>query len=413
MGVGGERGAGQTGHRAQAVDAQPAGFAPGPGEHGLQRDPADPDEPRAVPADHVEQVHQVQGRTDRDVGHQLDQQPADAGRAGSLRLGSECVRPRLAGQPGESVGVPPGSGQGAPAVGGVPFGPAVVVDGRQQPAAVPDGQQARRGRALEHERGVGVVGTEGPAEPGHVADGHPALPQQAVRCGLQGVGDQLDVVHEPVRGADGGAVDHGGGAEPTGQRRRGAGHGIDAEPLVAEVPGDLAGQQHRVRPGRPQQAPGQQLFHRGPGTLDGHGPIGAVDRPGGVPQQAVDDRARLGPGLGEPARRSRRGRAGAARAVRGLPGTAPGGRGRPGPGAGPGRRPRAGPGRGDRRRPGRRPRDRRAAARHSAGRATGSGRAASASATTRCQALSPSSARPTELVVVACADRSATSTGTG
>ena len=61
-----------------------------------------------------------------------------------------------------------------------------------------------------------VVGAEDPSESGDVADGHAALPQQTVRRGLQGVGDQLDVVHEPVRGSDGGPVDQRGGTQPTG-----------------------------------------------------------------------------------------------------------------------------------------------------------------------------------------------------
>ncbi len=145
-----------------------------------------------------------------------------------------------------------------------------------------------------------MVGAEDPAESGDVADGHPAFPQQAMRCGLQGVGDQLDVVHEPVRGPDGGAVDQRRVTDPTGHRRCGAGHGLDAEPPVAEVPGDLAGQQDRVRSGRPQQPPRQQLLHRRPSPFDGDGPVGAVDRAGGVPQQSIDHGARLRPGLGEP-----------------------------------------------------------------------------------------------------------------
>ena len=240
------------------------------------------------------------------------QQPADTGRSGSLRLGSEGVRAGLAGQPGQAVGVPPGGGQGTPAIRGFAFGPSVVVDGRQQPATVSDREQSGRGSALEHERGVAVVGAEDPTESGDVADGHAALPQQSVRRGLQGVGDQLDVVHEPVRGTDGSPVDQCRCAHATRQRRGGPGHRLGAEPFVAQVPGDLAGQQHGVGAGRPQQPPSQQVLHRRPSSVDGDRPIGAVDRAGGVPQQPFDHGARLGPDLGEPGvdlgRRERAGR---------------------------------------------------------------------------------------------------------
>ena len=152
VGVGLERGPGQTGDGAQAADPEPAGFPPGPGQHRRQLHPADPGQPGAVPADHVGQVGQIEHRPHRGLGQQRGQQAADTGRARRLRLRSEGVSPRLARGPGQPVAVSPGRSQRPPAVGRFAFGPAVVVHRRQQPAPVAGRQQTRPRRRTRARR---------------------------------------------------------------------------------------------------------------------------------------------------------------------------------------------------------------------------------------------------------------------
>ena len=217
-------GRGQTGDGAETGDPQPARLPPRPRHHRLQRHPADPHQPRPVPADQPQQGVGVGHEPDLDAGEQIDDQPADGRRAGRLRLGAEWMGTRLGGQSGQPVAVPPGRDQGAPPVGRLPFRPAVVVDGRQQPIPVTGGDQTGAGGGLQHEARVSRVGAERPAEGGDVAQGDATVTEQPVRDGLEGVCSQLDVVHEPVRGPDRRPVDDRGCTRRAGERRRRAGY---------------------------------------------------------------------------------------------------------------------------------------------------------------------------------------------
>ncbi len=289
-----EQGAGGGGERAAAGDAEQFGLVQGPlGEPVAQLvavGPGGAAAQRAVPAQRGQQGVRAGGGAGGQLGEPGEGGAADGRGQGAVEFRPEGgARPALAvggaGEPADAGGGEPGAGEQRPAVGGVLLPPLVVRGGRRPhfvDLAV-GGDQPRGVREFEPERGVGLGALQQRGGALEVADAEAAGPQG----GRRGDAPGLQQLFEDADGGGGlpggGAVDHGRVASDDGFH--GGRGGLDGAvgAAAAQVQGEFAGQHHRGRAGRQQQAAGQQPLDGAVRVRGGHLPGGVRDGAGRRP----------------------------------------------------------------------------------------------------------------------------------